>query len=234
MKPLFAVKVVRFAILEELQDVWADEDFVRMLDTMDYGDTAGIAPAELRELCLLSLQDLKPREAAELVLKARLSGRLTAGEIRNCASEMLDQKLWEEFADLSLHEQMFNVGSLLYSAFPRVFPEPDAVRVTLEVEALNEAAQAALANPSAESFLVRLLADGMDADSILHRLFHEQLLGRSFPEADTIVWTVQTESLGKDKTEIDIISSGYWLDSLRDTRSYQSNAYADEASRRCS
>ncbi len=78
-----------------------------------------------------------------------------------------------------------------------------------------------------ESFLVRLLADGMHDDSILHRLFDEQLDGKSFPEADAIVWIVQSETSAADTVQVDLISSGYWLDSLRDSKTYESTAYAD-------
>jgi hypothetical protein len=135
--------------------------------------------------------------------------------------------LWEEDSDMTLHEQLFNVGSLLFAAFPTRFPESDAVRVTLQITAGNELAQEVLSQPLSESFLVRLLADGMDQGAVLHRLFDEQLAGRSFPEADSIVWVVRTEAIDANAVKADIISSGYWLDSLRNTRSYQSSAYGD-------
>ncbi len=79
-----------------------------------------------------------------------------------------------------------------------------------------------------ESFLVRLLAGGMDGGSVLHRLFDEQLAGDSFPEAESIIWTLRTESMTDDTCTVEVISSGSWLDPLRTTRSYSAHAYPDE------
>lgn len=231
MKPILQVRVLRFSILQEIEGAWAAKDFAALLEEMDFGDLGGMSDGELREMCILSLQDLKPEAAAALVLKQHLGGRLKEGQIRNLASEMLDEKLWEQYADMSLHEGMFNVGSLLYAAFPRSFPEPDAVQVTVNVNAANDAAKQILAGPPHESFLVRLLADGMKDDATLHRLFDKQLDGKSFPEADTIVWIVRSEPSNGGTTQIEVISSGYWLDALRDAKSYESLAYPDGVQR---
>jgi len=223
----YDVNVVRFMVLKELEGVWLPGDFLALLELMEFSDTADIKADELREMCLMSLQDLEPRDAASLVLQYRLGDKLSKGEISNMSSEMLDEKLWEEDSDMALHEQLFNVGSLLAAAFPAMFPEPDAVRVTLRISAANPAAQQVLSHPLGEAFLVRLLADGMDDGAVLPRLFEEQLAGESFPEAESIVWTIETEAIDDNAIQADIISSGYWLDSLRNTRSYQSSAYGD-------
>lgn len=229
MKATFEVRVVRFSVMKELEGVWLADDFLKLLELMEFGDTSGIDASELRDICLMSLQDLQPRDAATLLLQYKLGEKLGKGEISNMSSEMLDEKLWEGDSDMTLHEQLFNVGSLLYAAFPTTFPEPDAVRVTLRVAAANESAEEVLSGPLSESFLVRLLADGMDDGAVLHRLFDEQLAGASFPEADSIVWIVHTEAIGDNAVEADVISSGYWLDSLRNTRSYESSAYEDRS-----
>ena len=124
---------------------------------------------------------------------------------------------------------MFNVGSLLYAAFPSSFPKPDAVHVVLSVTA-NDAKSKALLTPALnESFLVRLLADGMDDRAALHRLYHEELAGQSFPNAAEVVWIVRTKPLSDDAMQIEVVSSGYWLDALMDTASYDSAAYADSS-----
>lgn len=225
MRTRFDVRVVRFLILDELEGVWLADDFRALLDAMEFGDSSNFDGDELREMCLMSLQDLGSRAAAALLLRHKLGSRLSNGEIDNMSNEMLDEKLWEEDADMALHEDLFNVGSMLYAAFPQTFSTPDAVHVTLSVTATNEPAEALISRPLTESFLVRLLADGMDEDAALHRMFDDQLRGASFPEANTIVWTARTERTGEHAVDVEVISSGYWLDSLRGIQSYESNAY---------
>jgi len=140
---------------------------------------------------------------------------------------MQDEKLWEEYVDPDFHERLFNVGSLLFAAMPKVFPEPDAVQVRLEVTASDADSARLLTGSPNESFLARLLADGMDDHAILRRFYCDELAGTSFPKADEIVWIVNAEPAGTDAMTIDVIGSGYWLDALQQTRSYVSTAYAD-------
>lgn len=224
----FHVDVLTFSILEELADVWTGKEFSELLAEVEFGSTEGMSHDELREMCLLALQDLAPEEAAALVLKYRLGDRLSAGQISNIAADMPEEKPWEEYANMALHEQLFNVSSLLYMAFPNIFPEPDAVRVTVRIKASDENGRTILRCSLNESFLVRLLAGGMDEDSVLRRLFDEQLAGDSFPEAESIIWTLRTESMTDDTCTVEVISSGSWLDPLRGTRSFSAHAYPDE------
>jgi hypothetical protein len=225
---IFSVHLLDFSNLLEIEGSRTSADFVALLETMEYGDTSGMSEDELREMCLMSLQDLGPVEAAYLVLKHDMGDVLRDGQARNLAGEMLEEKLWEEYADSTLHERMFNAGSLLYAAFPQDFPKPDAVHVRLEVTAENATAKELLTASPNESFLARLLADGMDNHAVLNRMYGKELTGKSFPNADEIVWIVRTEALSEAAMRIEIISSGYWLDALENTEHYESNAYADD------
>lgn len=154
---------------------------------MEFGEVSKIDMGELRDMCLMSLQDLGPEEAAFRILEHVIGDGLREGQLRNMANEMLDEKLWEEYANPSFHERLFNVGSLLYAAFPGVFPKPDAVRIVLEITSDNAAALQRVSSSLDESFLIRLLADGMDGLSVLHRMYDEQLKGEPFPEADQVI-----------------------------------------------
>lgn len=228
MTNAYSVQVLHFSNILEIEGARTTGDFEALLEAMEYGSQSGLSDEEKRDLCILSLQDREPEEAAYLVLKHDMGDVLRDGQIRNVAGEMLEEKLWEEYSNSTLHERFFNAGSLLYAAFPKSFPKPDAVRIELEVTATGASAKHLLKNVSNESFLVRLLADGMDGHAILHRLYGDELSGKSFPNAAEVVWIVRPEAAGDGVVKIEIISSGYWLDALQRTRSYESTAYADE------
>lgn len=227
MNNSFHVQLLTFSNLLEIEGAWTNGDFETLLDHMEFGDRSGLSDDELREMCLMSLQDQEPDEAAYIVLKHVVGDALREGQLRNMANEMLDEKLWEEYVDPAFHERLFNVGSLLYAAMPSVFLKPDAVRVKLEVTSLNAASSELLSAPPSEAFLVRLIADGMDDHAVLHRMYGDQLTGKSFPNADKIVWIVSVEPASDDVWSVEIVSSGYWLDALQGTKSYDSTAYAD-------
>lgn len=225
----FNVEILDFSNLAEIEGAWMSGDFVALLDAMEYRETAGISDGELREMCIMSLQDLEPEEAAYLVLKHDMGDVLRDGQLRSMANEMLNEKLWEEYVNPALHERLFNVGSLLYAAFPRTFPVPDAVRIKLNVTAANAAARELLTASPDETFVVRMLADGMDDHAVLHRLYGEQLKGRWFPNAAEVAWIVRAQVVSHDVMTVEVTGSGYWLDALDQIDSYQSAAYADES-----
>lgn len=227
MTSTFDVSVLGFAVLEEIEGAWTGEDFARLLERMEFGDTAGLGAEELREMCVMSLQDRKPAAAAALLLEHRLGDVLSKGQIQNISNEMLDEKLWEEYADMPLHERLFHVGSLLHQAFPRVVPVPDAVDVRLEVTAGDAEGAQILAHPLHESFLARLLAEGMPESATLNRLFEDAIRGAPFPEAESIVWIVHQEAVEPRTVHLRIVGSGHWLDALRGTKSFRSAARPD-------
>ncbi len=68
----------------------------------------------------------------------------------------------------------------------------------------------------------------MDDHAVLHRLYGDQLQGTSFPKAAEVIWIVRTVSMSQDAMRLEVISSGYWLDSLSGADTYDPAAYADE------
>ena len=228
MKNSFKVKLTKFTNLKELPNSRTKKDYISILESLDFDGIEQILDDELEEMCVMSLQDLAPEEAAKIIIKLDLGTVLKAGQIDHLSNEMLEEKLWEEYADLALHENFFNIGSLLYKAFPKEVPTPDAVELELEIEALNKSSQEDLSNALNESLLVRLIADGMDDHSSLKRLFEEQIKSHKFPEAQNIIWTFTQENTNEHTVKVTIISSGYWMDMLRNAREFESSAHPDE------
>ena len=122
---------------------------------------------------------------------------------------------------MAFHEDFFHVGSILWEAFPNEFPTPDAVRVTLEVTPVDTASRIFLEQELLDSFVVRLLADGMPESAVLHRMFNDQISGGAFPEARSIVWEcVATRE--NEVIRLEVLGSGYWLDALAGVKQFVS------------
>lgn len=229
MKNNFYIEILKFSNLLEIEGAWKSADFAALLDETEFGDTSQLADTELREMCIMSLQDQEPDEAAYILLKHVIGGDLRDGQLRNMSHEMLTEKLWEEYVDPAFHERLFNVGSILYEVLPRSVPKPDAVRVNLKITASDLTSRQSL-NPSpTEALIVRMLADGMGEHAVLHRLYSQQLAGKSFPNAAEVVWIIDTQPEDKLSLLMNVTGSGYWLDALEGTKSYSSHAYSDEA-----
>ncbi len=217
--PACHVRVVEFEELSAMESDWNAADFEALLERLDMDGGAELTAAEAREMCLLALADLEPEAAAAVLLTYKLADDLTEGQIRNYSNECQFEKLWEQSSEMELHRRMFAVASLLAQINDQNFPTPDALRVKLQVDcSADEATEFKM--PMAPAFVLRILATGMDDDAILKRLFHEQLEGGQFPEAASIVWNV-TSTRNATGVEIAVVSSGYWLDGLRETEGFE-------------
>ena len=221
----YRIELKKFETIRELPNSWDNDNYVELLEFMEFGDTATIPSSELKEMCMLSLTDFEPSEAAEIVLKYLFKDNLSSSQIANLSHEMLHEKMWEEYADLSLHEQFFNAGQLLFQAFNGKFPQPEALRFKLELEAAKKEDMSVFKSDF-EASIIRLLVAGMPKNTLLNRLFSEQLEGQAFPDAKDIIWQYNRESLGDKSMVIEVISSVYWFHDLKFTVPFEAELTA--------
>lgn len=214
MKFHYSLQPIKFEIIGELPNAWSNDSYIALLDVMEYGDTSDLSPQELKEMCMLSLSDNEADEAAKIVLQYIFENRLNAGQIDNLSHEMIDEKVWEEYAELSMHEELFNATQLLYEAYNGKFPHPEAVRYTVNITC-KEPMGMRVFEKEAETALLRLLVQGMPENTLIHRLFDEQLEGGDFADAKDIIWQFKKEATGDKAMRFELISSTYWLHDLK-------------------
>lgn len=214
MKLHYTIEPIKFQIIEELPHAWNDDDYKKLLDIAEYGDTSDLSSQELKEMCLLSISDNEPNEAAKLVLAYVFGERLNQGQIDNLSHEMETEKVWEEYAELSMHEEFFNATQLLYKAYNGKFPHAQAVRFKLKVTS-KEKTGMELFDEDAETALIRLLVQGMPENTLINRLFDEELKGGEFKDAQDIIWQYTKEPAEDNSQVFEIISSTYWFDDLK-------------------
>lgn len=227
MKHQFKVELLKFLTLHELPHAWKESDFKSLLEQMEFVGISEIAPGELKEMCLMALTDNEPEDAAKIVLESIFKERLSKGQIDNLSNEMLDEKHWEEYADISMHEEFFNAAQLLYEAFNGKFPHAEAVRFQVKITGKNPAGLS-LFEQHPEIPLIRLLVKGMPDNTLINRLFDEQLKENSFPEAKDIIWQLKKESQEGSSLVFDIISSEYWFRDFKFVQAYEAETHADE------
>jgi len=225
--PNFTVERLSFETLSELPDSWNNQDYLALLRLMSYDSPEEIEPGELKAMALMSLTDLEPTEAAELVLSHLFGEELNAGQRQNLAHNMLTEKLWEENPELEHHQGFFKATQLLYEAYNGKFPRAEAVRFQVQLTAA-EADGLAIFDAQPEAPLLRLLAQGMPDNALLKRLFSEQLAGTSFPEAAHIIWQLRPVTRVDNAVSFEVVSSAYWLDDFKYADTYEAATQAEE------
>ena len=227
MHPLFKFELIKFSTITELPNAWSSKHYIDLLEIMDYDNVNDIPSEELKETCLILLSENEPEDAAVIILKYIFDKRLNDGQIDNLSNEMRDEKIWEEYADLSLHEEFFNASQLLYKTYNGKFPFPEAVKFEFKVST-SKAVDFAIFESQMESPLIRLLAKGMPENALINRLYHEQLEGEEFKEAKNIIWQLQKEVKDSNSIIFSVISSAYWFKDLKYTESFEATCHADE------
>lgn len=111
MQNKFVVAVASFQKISEIENAWGTDDYKALLSLMAFEDELDeMTPGELKEMCLISLNDFKPAEAAKFVLNHLFQDEvaketITEGKIDQLSHQMVESSLWEEYPDPSFHKR---------------------------------------------------------------------------------------------------------------------------------
>ena len=224
----FNVEILKFVKISEIEKAWKADDYKALLSMMDIGedDLGGMNESELKEMCLMSLNDFEHHESAEFLLTHIFKDEITEGKIDQMSHQMAEAKLWEEHADPAYHMSIFNAYGLLRKAYNGIFKEPTAVKFTIKITA-NDKDSFEIFDPSLHAVIVRLLSNGLDETAILNRLYEEQISGEIFPGAKNILWRLKEISKTEKEHRYEIISSDLWFGELEEGMSFKAKAHAD-------
>lgn len=225
MKPKFDINVRSVQEIHELPDGWSFDDYRNIMELADFDDWDQIEESELKDYTIMALQELDEEEAATIVLKYKFEDLLSKGQIHNMVFEMMDENLWEEYQNIGFHKELFNCAVMMKWAFPKKFPQTDAVKCVLEVKSYNQMGADLLQNAD-KTLLARLMAGGMNDHSVVNRLFDDQVIKGPFPEAEHIVWQFESE-IQPEKTKFTIFSSWYWLKQMDEISNYTTETFSD-------
>lgn len=226
MPAKFTVQIDSFRKINKITNAWSDKDYLALMAIMDLDDgLEGMDSKELREMCMMSLNDLEPDEAANVVL-TRLFPDESEGKIEQLSHDMLDNRLWEEYSDCLYHERFFSAYALLREAFNGIFAQPTGVEVTFNITAENSE-DIAIFDESLYPSFVRLLASGQGEEALINRLYEEQIHGKQFPEASGIVWRLEQIADNGLTRKFSFVSSYFWFENFEQIDEFSAVSHAD-------
>jgi hypothetical protein len=199
------VNIKDIQTVNEFNFYWNTEDYLNLLKAYDFPDADLCKKEEYLDLLFMAITDFEPHEAAEILLKYKLSEELNEGQIQSLSHEMLKDKVAEEYAEPALHFDLFNVNQLLYKAYNGIFPNTEASIINLEIDL----------EPNSEvevdkELLIKALGSGLKENNLIKRLFEEQLIGNEvFTDAAKTIWKMNKIK----ENSFELITSKYWLDS---------------------
>ena len=186
--------------VDSLENAWSKADYLQLLDKFGFEDSGeNTSEKELLELLFMAISDFEPEEAAAIILDYKLSNTLNENQIEQISHEMLLDKISEEYADISLHHQLFNINQLLYKAFNGTFPNAKATMVEFEITPNKDVSK---------DVVLKALNATLAKSNVIKRLFHDALDGKeAFDEAESIIWDLKSTG----ETSYVLTTSEYWM-----------------------
>lgn len=190
--------------VDQIEEYWTNEDYIKLLEKFDYPDAADADAATLRELLFMAISDFEPKDAAVVVLEYKLSDALNEGQIQQISNDMFLDKVCEEYPEIGLHSILFHVNQLLFKAYNGKFPNAKATVITCIITPSEGESEGELTKEN----VLKLLSSGLSDSNLIKRLFDQAMNENApFPEAEDILWDLTTS----DKVNYALTTSEYWL-----------------------
>ena len=185
--------------VEEFKEAWTNADYIELLNRFGFPDGKNSKPEELEELLFMAISDFEGHEAAAILLDYKLSEHLSEGQIDQMSHDMLLDKISEEYSDISLHNELFNINQLLHKAYNGKFPSAKATVIEFEITPNKDVNK---------ETVLKVLDKTLANNNVIKRLYSEQLAGNeAFDEAEDIVWELKPTG---DNSYI-MTTSEYWI-----------------------
>ena len=200
----YKIEIENIEIVDEIEKYWTNDDYVKLLEKFDYPDGSEADKDSLKDLLFMAISDFEPREAAAIVLEYKLSEQLSDGQIQQISSDMLIDKVCEEYRDIGLHSTLFHINQLLFKAYNGKFPNAKATIIKCKISPLESETNDLLSKEN----VLKLFANGLSDSNIINRLFDQAMhFNAAFPEAEEILWDLEST----DNFNFKITTSEYWL-----------------------
>ncbi|WP_179336061.1 hypothetical protein [Winogradskyella costae] len=185
--------------VDELKNAWTNKDYIVLLEKFGLEDVNESSTSELLELLFMGISDFDPEEAASIILNYKLSEQLNENQIEQISHEMLLDKISEEYADITLHHQLFNINQLLHKAFNGTFPNAKATVVEFEITPNKDITK---------EVILKAFDKTLVNNNVIKRLFSNHLAGKeAFDEAESIIWNLTSVS----GNSYNLTTSEYWM-----------------------
>ena len=199
----FNITIKNVKTVEEITDYWQNQDYIYLLEQFNYPDAKTVNPENLKEMLLMAITDFETNEAAGIILTYKLSERLNEGQIAQISNDMLIDKVSEEYPEIDLHYDLFNINQLLFKAYNGKFPNAKATVLDFSMVSKD-----GYDKEITKEIVLKSFNKGISDGNLIKRLFEEQLTtDKEFKEAEAVLWELNK----KNVTDFTLITSEYWL-----------------------
>ena len=218
MKIKCDVQVISKHTIDEMPNAWTNQDYFYILDQLGREDALNYSG--IRTMVMIALSERSPTESARILLNYKLKDHLTKGQIQQLSLEMQDENAAEEYPDIFIQNELFNINQLLFKSYKGSFASRKAIELTmtLKVDPISYMKDDHWIN----EIIIKALAPAFGDHSAIVRLYKEEMKGmRTFSDASGIIWKTEISKSMDGYFDIRIYSSEFWLHKLLTGVSYE-------------
>lgn len=197
------VEIIDLKTVNELEFYWQNIDYINLLKEFGFPDAEQIKENDILEYLFMAISDFEPANAAEILLKYKMSDKLNEGQIQNLSNEMLSNKVAEQYSEPDFHFDLFNINQFLRKAYNGKFPNTEATIITASFQREDLDAEIT------KEMLIKALSYGLKKSDLILRLFADQIEGTvPFDDAGKVIWDYRRTN----ENTMEITTSKNWID----------------------
>lgn len=198
------VDILALKQTHKLDSYWTIEDYRAILTLCDIDDANDLSEKDTLDMISMVFSDMKPNEAAEIVLGYKFDEVLNENQIMQIAHDMLEDDLSQEYADISFHYDFFQINQFLFRMYNGKFINSSAS--ILEFNVTNTKGDV---GSFSKYELLQIIAKCLSDKSIILRLYGDQIkAGKNEALLEHLIWQNWTSEQGT----LMIATSAYLLD----------------------
>ncbi len=197
------VKIIELKTVNEFDFYWQNKDYINLLKEFGFPDIEQIKENEILEYLFMAISDFEPANAAEILLKYKMSDKLNEGQIQNLSNDMLTSRVAEQYSEPAFHFDLFNINQFLRKAYNGKFPNTEATIITASFQRED------LDSEITKEIMIKSLSYGLKKSNLILRLFADQIDGTvPFDDAEKVIWDYRKSG----ENTIEISTSRNWID----------------------
>ncbi len=211
------VQIISKKEIDQMPNAWTTKDYLYIIDKL--GFEKNLKDSAIEEMVMKLISEQTPEVIAELLLSYKLKNYLSKGEIQKLSHEIQQVKISEEYPDIFIQRELFNINQLLFKSFKDGFPSCKAIQLdmTLKVIPITYMRDENWIN----EIIIKALSSALGNQSAIAKLYHEDMIAKKrFPEASGILWKTEISKSMDGCFDIRLFSSEYWLHNLQTSAAY--------------
>ena len=205
------VQVISKKTIYEIPNAWTGKDYRSILLLLGYDQKVEFS--EVEEMAINALANQEHEVSAALLLNYKLKGHLNQEQIQKLACKMQEVEISEEYLDIFIQHELFNINQLLHKVYQDHFHENNAIELilTLKLSQISYMQDEDLINEIILKALSPELGDHLAKVRINEDAFDSK---NRIPLASGIFWKTEICKSMDGCFDIRLFSSQYWLDNV--------------------